>query len=319
MEVLSIVLPLLLILVAGYISARFNYLDKALSSYLSTYFLRVSVPALLMTTVANEDLATILSVWKFFTVTLGIFAVLYVLGFIYMFKKNKSLGESVFFAHSCVGVNAGMIVLPVMLRILGPESMKYVTVALLIVCLFIVPFTLILSEYFLAKEKEGSFFLCVKRAFIGTLKTPFILAIGVAFLFCFFHIPLPNFLHDAFSVLAMASISIALFSVGMEVEFSELKEGFKLIVFACVVKLLLFPFFALLAAWFFNFSEIESAAIVILSSAPTAKHLFAFCKKYKTFEKEGAAVVQVTTTLSIFTISGFLVFINYFWPSVIVK
>ena len=319
MEVLSIILPLLLILVAGYISARFNYLDKALSSYLSTYFLRVSVPALLMVTVASENLATILSVWKFFLLTLGIFAIFYALGFIYMIKRNKSFAEAILFAHGSVAVNAGMVVLPVMLRVLGAPSMKYVAVALLSVCLFILPFTLFLLEYFQAKEKESSLFLSLKRAILTTIKIPFVLAIGTAFLFCLFDIPLPYFLHDTFSVLAMAAISIALFSVGMEIEFSALKEGFKLVMLVCVIKLLLLPLLALFAAWLFNFSDVESAAIVILSSAPTAKHLFAFCKKYKTFEKEGAAVVQVTTTLSIFTISGFLLFINYFWPSVIVK
>ena len=143
------------------------------------------------------------------------------------------------------------------------------------------------------------------------LKVPPLWALVMASLFNIVGVPQPQMLQHAFTSLADGVVPLMLIALGMSLRWDTLKMQFlPMLAAVCVIGLLLAPLLALQVAGGLGLPAETLKAVVLLSAMPTMVFGIIVCERYQLDSALYAAVVLVSSVLSIFTLSAWFYFLQ---------
>ncbi|WP_457644705.1 AEC family transporter [Persephonella sp.] len=249
----------ILFFVSGYISRKLRIFDERSADTLIKFIIYFAFPALVIYNVYYLDIkrSFILVILGGWLVIIFSIAVSYIVG--RLMRLNRVTLAS-FMMMASFG-NTSFLGFPFQLALLGEDGLRYAVVfdqlASFLPVSLISPFILSFGQ---SSEKVG---IDIKKV---VTFPPFIALLG-AFLIKNIHIP--EFVLGSLKMLGMTVIPLALFSVGINLRFSKVKDRMKDIIAVISIKMLLVPVLTVLILYVFSVNaSTEWLSFIIEISMP---------------------------------------------------
>lgn len=317
----EMVLPVLTPVLVGWLAVRLRLLAAGDAKALTSAFLYIFLPALIVGHLAKQSLAALFDprfILATITLMLGIYGFILLL---HRFVLRRLLASSVLAAFACAKFNAVVVGLPLLLIAIGKQAIVAVIINLVIGYFTILPLTLFLLEFAKAEELGDAvkFKAAAVTAMRHTILDPLILSTLAGLAMAAVHVGLPGWLDQTLFTLGSAAIPVPLVAVGMAISGVSFKENIGEVLWVSVVRVIASPLLAILIARAFGLSPVYAIALVISFSLPTAKMAFALAESHDVYERAMAAIVTLTTISLVVVYPVFLWVCERLWPGVIEK
>jgi predicted permease len=305
---LNIILPLFGIMLAGFLTGRFKLLLEGSSAILSRFVFIVSLPALIFVSLARVPVTDFFN-WPFLAALGGGMLIVFCLGLLVarLFFADTLTAHGLH-ALTAMYSSTGYIGLPVVLLVFGDIALVPGLIGAVITGALFLPLGIILAE--IDKGHDGG--RIVLTPLLGVLRNPILLATAAGLIASAvdFTIPMPAV--TFFELLGGAFIPCALFAAGLFIADCSIKGESLEIGWLVFAKLLLHPLITWWLAYrVFELEGILPAIAVIQAALPSGVPVFVLAQQYKTFETRSSTVIVVSTALSVLTLSGLLLFLDY--------
>lgn len=318
LRLFELVLPVLAPVLVGWLAVRFRLLAANDAKALTSSYLHIFLPALIVEHLAKQNLAALFDV-RFILATLTLMLGIY--GFILLLHRlvlRRPLGDSVLAAFACAKFNAVVVGLPLLLIAIGKQAIVAVIINMLIGYFTILPLTLFLLD--LAKAEESgaavSFKAVAGAAMRHTILDPLILSTLVGVALAALRAGLPVWLDKTLLTLGGAAIPVPLVAVGMAICGVSFREDIGEVLWVSMIRVMASPIMAIFIARVFALSPVYSIALVISFSLPTAKMAFAMAESHGVYVRAMAAIVMITTLSLVVIYPIFLWICERLWPGV---
>ncbi len=183
-QIFELVLPVLMPVFVGWLAVRFKLLAARDAKALTSAYLYVFLPALIVGHLAKQNIAALFDV-RFILATVTLMLAIY--GAILLLHKlvlRRTLADSALAAFASAKFNAVVVGLPLLLIAVGKQAIVAVIINLVVGYFTILPLTLLLLEVAKAQESGESVQAeaVLARALRHTILDPLILAtlVGLA-------------------------------------------------------------------------------------------------------------------------------------------
>jgi malate permease and related proteins len=290
-EMLVFIPAMVLIISAGYLLKRLGFLGLNDVDTLNKLIIYVTLPALIFLTVQKAKLGLALAAMPLFSIAVIVLC----LAVAYAAGKLLKLKPSVLGAFLLVAAmgNTGYLGFPLTIGLLGQSSLvravfyDFGTVTMM--------FT---AGIFIAKkfgESKGK-----TSVFIEFITFPSVIALlaGLAAN----PLPLPGFLGTALNYLGLATVPLIMLTVGLTLEGKRIGSYAWPLVGVLLIKLLLSPVFALLAAKTGGLSSAPLHVVVLEASMPAAMLSLVVGLKHKLDTEFTSLAILISIIASLVTI-----------------
>jgi malonate transporter len=306
---LNFILPLVGIVIAGYLAGRFRLLSVGSSETLSRFVFVVALPALILISLSRVSIAEFFN-WPFLAALGGGMLATFCLSFL----VARLVFPDSLTAHGLHGLSAmfsstGYIGLPLVLFTFGDKALAPAIVGVVLTGAVFLPLGVILAEFDKGREVGN----VVVAPLLGVARSPVVLATVVGLTISALGIAMPEPLATFFGLLGGAFTPCALFSAGLFLVGGPVKGETKEVGWLVFVKLVLHPLITWwLADRVFELEDTLSAIAVLLAALPSGVPVFVLAQQYDTFVSRSNAVIVVSTALSALTLSALLMLLG-FW------
>jgi len=315
------VLPVLVPVLIGWLAVRVKVLGSQDAKALTSAFLYIFLPALIVGHLATQNLAELFNL-RFILATAALMSLIYaVVFFVNRLVLRRSMATSALAAFACSKFNAMVVGLPLLLVAIGHQAIIAVVINLLIGYFTILPVTLFLLEIGKAQQagSETGYAAVLGSALRHVALDPLVLAALAGLLIAALHVGLPGWMSESLTIIGAAAIPVPLVAVGMTIGASTVNESVREAVWVTLVRVVASPILAIAFARLFGLSPLYSIALVISFSLPTAKMAFALAEKHGAYEEQMAAIVTMTTVSLVVVFPVFIWVCEHLWPGVIQK
>lgn len=188
-----------------------------------------------------------------------------------------------------------------LVMLIYPESDISIA-AVIVIC--VIPIFNILSTVALIQFGEGK--TSAWKILKGILTNPLIIGTVLGLVFLLLHIQLPSILEIPIEKLGSIATPFALFLLGTNIDFTKAKTNLKLLSWAVLMRLLIFPVLFLAGAIAMGIRDVNLAALIALYASPTAVSSFPMAQQLGGDVDFAAQQVIFTTAFSGITIFLFL-------------
>lgn len=322
LKIVALVLPILTPVLAGWLAVRFKVLQVTDSKALTSTYLYLFLPALIVDHLSTEHLASLFN-WPFIIATLVLMVGIY--GAVLLVEKTllrRSLASRALAAFAAAKFNAVIVGLPLLLIAIGKQAISAVIINMVLGYFTVLPLTLFLLEVAQGQEQEGptEYTTVLRKAFRHVCLDPLVLATVVGILIAAIHVALPDWLHQSLGLLANGAVPVPLVAVGMTIagaSYAEYKDSVGEALWISAVRVIASPIIAIGIARLFDLSPVYSIALVISFSLPTAKMAFALAEDHGVYVKSMSAIVTITTVSIVIIYPVFIWVCEHLWPGVI--
>ena len=296
------ILPVFLILGAGYFAARTGYLGVEVSEALNIFTIKFAIPILLFNALYNLDFRQAFHfsmLTGFFVGGFASFAVGIILART-IWKRRP--GEAVAVGFSALFSNTVLIGIPITERAYGAGVMAPVfgIVALHATIMY----TLGMVTMELARRDGRPLGETLLRAVKSLASNALMIGTLLGALFNLANIDIPEPVTSALKMVATAGIPAALVGLGITLTHYKLKANIGEALMVSVLKLFLQPFIALIITHYIFDLQVELVrAAVVLGATPPGINVYIFATLYKRAESLAASAIIIAAILSVFTIS----------------
>jgi malonate transporter len=292
------ILPIFLIIAAGYVLRSFNVVKSNWISVLNRFVYYIALPAIIISSITgthwSEHGVAPLLAWNL----LGLLAFTAIVIGILKLAKLSSKRQAEIFLFAIVG-NTVYLGLPVaraaVAGAMSESTLVAVGVTQLVAALVI---SLLAIEYVFLGTRD--------LVFVGKhlARNPLIIAIAIGFVLAIIGYPhwISLWLDKPLSMLGATASPVALFAMGAFIHGKWLKRDQNLLVGASALKFILLPWIMWLALSRSGQPVIAQHVSVLLAGMPVAVTAFALAEAYKLDEVWVAASMLLTTVLSVATI-----------------
>ena len=304
-EIFNIVAPVFIVVAAGYAAVRSRILADDPIDQLMKFAIQFAIPCLLFSATSTIDLAVAFN-WRlllsYYAAAIGSFALAYVV-VRYGFKRRP--GEAVGIAFGALFSNLVLLGLPISERAWGIDGMapSFALVSVNAPICYLVGIT---SMELL--RADGRSFVETSRIVVNAIfRNSMMIGITLGFLVNFSGLPLPDPLLGAIDLLARASLPVALFALGGLLTRYQLSKSLGEAGVISTISLVVQPALVWLLAWFVQLPDATTRAIVLMAAAAPGLNAYLFAAMYNRGQDSAASSVLLSTLLSVFTISGWLI------------
>lgn len=284
-----------IVIALGYVLARFKVLGDHGQFVLSRLVFFVATPSLLFVTLAQSDLAVILSP---ILVVAGVTAL--AVGAIYFLIAKlllkRAIPEATIGGLASSYVNAANLGIPIAVFVLGDAN--FVAPLLLFQIMVYSPLALTILDLSTMGEKAS-----IRGIVVTPFKNPIVLAGAAGLLLSIFGIELPEAIMQPFDLVGGAAVPGALLAFGLSLYGARvLQKGTsprRDVVLASTLKMVLQPTLGFLMALAMGLEGHELFAITVISALPTAQNVFVFANRYNRGVVMARDTAFVTTLISI--------------------
>lgn len=292
------ILPIVFIIILGYILAMKKWLDESTSELFSKIVVKVSLPALMFYTVVENLQKNQLShmVWGLIAAFLSIFTSYTIAYFLVIFLKldRKKIGLfSAIFAFS----NTIFVGLPVNQALFGNKAVPYVLLY------YVANTTLFwtMGLYNIRRDVEnlqGNF--SIYQAFKKIFSPP-LLGYLVGILFILIGLKTPQFIIDTAKYIGQLTTPLSMIFIGTSIYLADLKD-FKFdstASFLLIGRSIITPLITMLVLHFFKLNILMEKVFVIQSALPVMTQIAIVAHAYNSDQKYPSIMIAATNLLSL--------------------
>ena len=287
------VLPMFLLLAAGYLSQKTGVLTREDVPGFNRVAYRIFLPCLLFYNIYSSDLSSSVKpdviVFAVCGVVLVFFGALVAAQFLVKKEEWKAV-----IAQGVARSNFVIMGIPIAQELVGAENLGSITVLIAV----IVPLFNIFSVFLVEHFRGGR--VSIRKMLIETVKNPLIVGSVVGILFQLLHIRLPGLLEKAVSSLGGIASPLQLFLLGAFFRFEGLGKYVRPLAAVTAVKLFLTPAVMLGTAALLGIRGGDFVGLIGIFASPTAVNSFTLIQQMKCGDEELAGdIVVITSAVSI--------------------
>lgn len=305
--IITVVMPLFGIMLAGYLAGYFKVLPDSGSVILSRFVYMVALPSLAFVKLSQIPVDEFFN-WPFLAVLGGgmllTFCISLIIAF-YFFPAN--LTGRALHALSAMYSSTGYIGLPIIILVFGESAFVPGITGAVITGAVFMPLAIILIEADRSADSEK----ILRAILMSILKNPVLIATAAGLITSALSIHLIKPIVTFFDLLSGAYIPCALFAAGLFISGCSVKGETPEIAWLVFVKLLLHPLITWWLAYeIFSLEGILPAIAVLQAALPCGVPVFVLSQHYKKFVVRSSGVIVVSTLLSLITLSVFLIYLE---------
>lgn len=307
--IVTVILPVFGIMLAGYLAGRFRLLGDASSEALNRFVYFVSLPALFFVSLARVPVDEVFNgpfLAAFGGGLLGTFGVALLIGAFVFPNRLAALG-----LHGLCAIfsNTGYLGIPLLLITFGDFGSLPGIISTVIMGTVVMGLGIVLIETDLSQGRGPLKILASVGK--GVAKSPLILSAGAGLLVSALGVPLPGPLATFSDILGAAASPCALFAIGLFLAGQSVTTGLVEIGWLVTLKLILQP----AITWWLAFGVMSmdptwAAAAVVQAALPTGALVFVLAQQYGIFVHRATATIMVSTVLSVITLSLLFAFLG---------
>jgi malonate transporter len=304
---ITVVLPLIAVMLSGYLIGKFKLLPENGSKVISRFVFLVAMPAFIFISLSRVPIENFFN-WPYLATLGGGMLAIFVLSFVvakYFF--TDSLTAHSLHALTAMFASTAYIGLPLILVVFGEEGLVPGIIGAVITGAVFMPLAIILAE--MDKGHTGQ--KVVRASALAVIRSPLLVATVAGLLASASGVKIAVPIASFFELLGNAFIPCALFAAGLFISQCSVKGEVKEISWLVTAKLILHP---LITWWLaFNVFELEGIlpVIAVLQAAlPSGVPVFVLAQHYETFVTRSSAVIVVSTVISMLTLPVLLVWLG---------
>lgn len=270
MAIISIILPVFVIIILGWLFRSWNLIKKDAVRYYYLFVRYIAAPALLILSLGSASFDYIWN-WKYIVCFSGAIVGLFVVAtYVLRVIARKPLVQSAFLAAVISTSNVGYFGLPIVFAIFGRKAIVPAAVAI-IVQMIVLALSVFIFE--VTKQDKEAVHKAFNKAVRFFFVHPLVIAIIVGVLYSLTTYPMPDALAKFLHLLELAVIPVALFTIGFQVDPSELGRRIQSSFLVWFFKLVLLPLIVLWACMSFGVTPIWTIVAVVCAGLPYASSI----------------------------------------------
>lgn len=296
------ILPIFIIICLGYyLNKKFNFDINTLTKINFYLYVPSFTFYNLYKTKMSIDLINVL----LFGFTL--FAINFIVGYFITRGAKYDRGMTAAFQNSLMFYNSGNIGVPLITLVFNDTPYLELALACQVMILLVQNLTTNTIGFINAGRANVS----LKEAIGRVFKMPTVYIIPLVFIFKSLPLDLSRtFVWPTLTYIQNGLISIALFSLGVQLSKSKLAVTNPMVYLAVIFRLLGGPIIAAFLIYLFKFDGVIAKAVFISSSVPTALNTALIAVECNNHEDFAAQVVMLSTILSAMTMTGVIYIAN---------
>lgn len=304
---LTIAFPIFGIVLSGYICGRVGIFSPGSSTVLNAFVYYVAFPALFFLSMAEAPVDDILN-WPYLAALIGgqliTFLLAWVVARVLFPDRVAVLG-----LHSIAAIfpNTGYLGIPLLVTAFGQAGMLPAVIATVINGALIMALGVAVVELDFSRRRGGSHFTIFRDVAINVMRNPLLLSALAGMACSALGTRLPGPIDTFVRLLSAAAGPTALFSIGLFLVGQQIRRDLTEVSWITILKLLIHPAVTwVLAEPVLNMPPLWAVSAVLMASLPTAGLVFVLAEKYQIFVRRSAAIIFLTTVLSVITVSTVL-------------
>lgn len=294
------IIAIVVLILIGYICRRIGLLKPDDAKILNKIVVYLAIPSLIFLAMYNADLSD--------TVTLGTITLICItigilcgdIAYLFASLRNYSKETRWGLVTASAMLNSGFLGYPVVLGVFGSiglvSAVFYDLGSVILFIFFGFLLILVYGGNYQGIFKESVFF-------------PSIIAISLGVLANIFQLPLGSLVPDILDYLSGAAIPLIMLSLGLSLEFKEVKEYFAAASFVSVIRLVISPLIAIVFASLLGLSGVNFQVTVVQAGMPSGMLTMVLAIIYNLDIKITAACVFLSTALSMVSLTALILFI----------
>ena len=296
---ITVVLPLIAVMLSGFLVGRFKLLPENASKVLSRFVFLVAMPAFIFISLARIPVVDFFN-WPYLAVLGGGMLAIYLLGFVVAkLAFTDSLAAHSLHALTAMFSSTAYIGLPLILIVFGEAGLVPGIIGAVITGAVFMPMTIVLAE--IDKGRRGQKVFAASA--LAVMRSPLLVATVAGLLTSASGVEIITPVANFFELLGKAFIPCALFSAGLFISSCSVKGEVKEITWLVSIKLLLHPLITWwMAFYLFDLDGILPVIAVLQAALPSGVPVFVLAQHYGTFVTQSSAVIVVSTLVSMLTL-----------------
>lgn len=294
----SLSLPLFVLIFIGYALIRWGRWPSSITTALTRFVFSLALPAMLFHLMSDFSKLPPVDARLLIAFFGGIFIV-FAIGLVVARKAFRLDGVSAsIFGLGCIFSNNVMLGLPIARMSLGERAVP--SVALILVFNSLILWTLVTASVEWARNGSLSmrgFGVTVKSVF----RNPLIIAILSGTLFGALKIPLPDIISTPIGMLHNTAVPMALLTLGMGLAEYSVRDGWKMSLSICALKLAVLPAVVWGLAVALKQPPLETQVVVLQSSIAIGVNVYLMARQFSALQGPIASALIITSILSAFT------------------
>jgi hypothetical protein len=301
--IINSIIPVFIMVAAGYFFKRFRFIEETTEKFLNNLAYYLLLPVMIFISIYNSPFDKIFNprmVLGIYSAATVVFVIALIVALFY--PKEKRAG----FVLPAFRTNIAYLGFPLILHAYGTLALAEISV----LTGFIAPLTITLSIIYLRfLDKDAG-----KKAhgiFYNVITDPLVISSLAGILFSYFKLKLPQFAENTIDMVSSMGSPLMLIVVGAGLKISAIHKDRVLVAVSTALKLLVQPAICLfIFTYLFPLSGIEFKVAVMTFAFPSALSTYIMVKQYKGDAELTAAIIMVTTLLSIVTMSGWILYLG---------
>ena len=287
---LNAVLPLLLIMLTGYIVRLLKLITQDTVLKMNSLAFKIFLPAMCFMNIYDSDLSSLMNV-KLVSFIIICVLVNFILGYLYVKKfvpDNRQKGAVL---QGTFRTNFLVTALPMARNLVGDSITEIVGVLLFIIVPVFNILSVIAMEIFSDKKIE------VKKILIDMLKNPLIESFIAVLILKVFNIRLPKAIESVLGSFGSMASTYALFLVGAFLNFDSIKSNLKQVLTVTTLRLVIFPTIFLTLTVLMGFRGDEFVLLMGLFTSSVAVAAFTMTEQMGGDAQLAGNIVMLTSAL----------------------
>ncbi|MDE5629447.1 MAG: AEC family transporter [Muribaculaceae bacterium] len=300
--ILYAIVPIIVVMLAGYISGKRGIFSGADSKKFNKVVLDYALPAALFVSIVQASREDLIKDIKLTIVsTVGIMVCFMIVYFIfkYCFKKNTGADAAVS-ALISGSPTIGFLGFAVLEPIFGTSPAVALVVAIvgIVVNAIGIPVGLSLMNASLAEQNPGAKKESAWKPVLHALEQPVAWAPILAVIWVVVGIPWPAYLSPSFNLIAKANASMAVFSAGITLASIKFSINWQAIL-GSILKMVMMPAVVLILGMVFHMDPLNLKMLVVAAALPPAFSGIIIADEYNTYVATGTSSLTLSVILFI--------------------
>ena len=303
------VLPVFLIIGAGYAVMWRRLLAKDVIDALAMFAQKFAIPCLLFLAVAELDLKAYFNIPLFASYYIPAGSIFIIGGFTGYLLFNRTPAQAVAVGFTALFSNMVLLGLTIMERAYGVEALStnYALASVHVLFCYIIGITCMET----LRANGHGVILIIGSVFKAIFRNTLALGLILGFTFNFSGITLPETLSVALEMMARSALPVALFALGGVLYRYKLSSNLPEVGAVAIIKLFIFPILVyIMGTYVFELEASVRNSAVLIAAMPPGINTYIFASMYNRAQQTAATSIVICTGLSIFTITAWLAFLN---------
>lgn len=295
---LEIILVPTLMIVLGYSLKRHDILKVQDSVTLTKIVLDVTLPSLIFVNLSRANISSDMLFLPFFALIISMVCI--ILAYLFCKFRNYSKIKTWTIMIACAMMNTGFLGFPISMGVFGNDGFLHAIFFDLETTVIFVIFGMLLVSVFGGNRREV---LKQSVSFVPLWAVIFALVFNV------FNLQYGYVLENSLNYLGQATIPLIMITLGLRLDFNEIRHSLSDSLFVSFVKLIVAPVVMFLMLGFIGFGGLSFKVAVLEAGMSTAMNALVLSINYGLDTKLMSSMIFTNTVLGLFTLTALISFL----------